>query len=434
MPGWDQPGFAAAGWPPVQVLPHPDEAEKAMLVAQCNEPIRVVKELRPVKMTEPKPGVYVFDMGQNMVGWCRLKADAPAGTKITVRHAEMLNDDGTIYTANLRGAAQINEYTWRGGEAVLEPHFTYHGFRYVEVTGLPGRPAEDAIVGRVFHSAAPDAGQFSCSNELDQQDHALRRVGAAGQHDERAHRLPAAHRARGLDGRHPGLLADGDLQHGHGRLLHQVGARHPRLAGRRRPLSRRRPARRRSEPERSRACPPGATPAPSSPGGCIRTMPTRGCSNSISSRPGGGSSSSTATTRTCSGRRTAATTTTIGSTATRSCCKDYPRGISAVPNEVFATAFFAHSTEIVAKMADVLGRKDDAAKYGKLFEDIKAAFNRAYVAADGRIKGDTQAGYALALHFNLLDESLRPKATEHLLEAIKKYKDHPRPASRRRIA
>ena len=105
--------------------------------------------------------------------------------------------------------------------------------------------------------------------------------------------------------------------------------------------------------------------------------------------------------------------------------KDYPRGISAIPNEVFATAFFAHSTDIVARMARVLRRSDDAAKYGKLFEGIKAAFGKAYVAADGRIKGDTQAGYALALHFNLLDESLRPQAMRHLLAAIKKYKSHP---------
>jgi alpha-L-rhamnosidase len=103
----------------------------------------------------------------------------------------------------------------------------------------------------------------------------------------------------------------------------------------------------------------------------------------------------------------------------------YPRGISAIPNEVLATAFFAHSTEILAKMAEVLGRTEDAAKYGKMFADIKAAFNKAYVEPDGRIKGNTQAGYALALHFNLLDESLRPKAAQHLLEAIKKYKDHP---------
>jgi alpha-L-rhamnosidase len=105
--------------------------------------------------------------------------------------------------------------------------------------------------------------------------------------------------------------------------------------------------------------------------------------------------------------------------------KDYPRGVSAVPKEVFATAFFAHSTEIVAKMAKVLGRSDEAARYAKLFEQIKVAFNKEYVASDGRIKGDTQAGYALALHFNLLDKPLRPKAIEHLLEAIKKYKDHP---------
>ncbi len=94
MPGWDRPGFAAAGWTPVLVLPHPDGSEKAILLAQCNEPIRVVEELRPIKRTEPRPGVYVFDMGQNMTGWCRLKATAPAGTKILLRYAEMLNDDG----------------------------------------------------------------------------------------------------------------------------------------------------------------------------------------------------------------------------------------------------------------------------------------------------------------------------------------------------
>ena len=104
---------------------------------------------------------------------------------------------------------------------------------------------------------------------------------------------------------------------------------------------------------------------------------------------------------------------------------DYPRGVSAVAKDVFATAFFAHSDEIVAKMAKVLGRSDDAAKYGNLFTEIKAAFNKEYVAADGRIRGNTQAGYALALRFNLLDEPMRTKATEHLVEAIKKYKRHP---------
>ena len=83
----------------------------------------------------------------------------------------------------------------------------------------------------------------------------------------------------------------------------------------------------------------------------------------------------------------------------------YPKGISAVPNEVLATAFFAHSTRIVAKMAAVLGRDAEAGKYAQLAEEIKDAFNRAFVAPDGRIQGDTQAGYALALRFNLLPES-----------------------------
>lgn len=166
IPGWNQPRFDAAGWVPVKVLPFPDGAKDAILVAQNNEPILVVEELSPVTMTEPKPGVYVFDMGQNMVGWYRFKANAPRGTKITLRHAEILNEDGMIYTDNLRGAAQVNEYLWRGGEATLEPHFTYHGFRYVEVTGLNGKPAQDAIIGRVIHSASSRSGNFECSNEL----------------------------------------------------------------------------------------------------------------------------------------------------------------------------------------------------------------------------------------------------------------------------
>jgi len=104
--------------------------------------------------------------------------------------------------------------------------------------------------------------------------------------------------------------------------------------------------------------------------------------------------------------------------------KDYPHGISAIPNEVFATAFFAHSTEIVAKMAKVLGRTEYAATYARLHQDIRAAFNRAYVSPDGKIKGETQAGYALALSFNLLDEPQRANAVEHLLAGIRRYKGH----------
>ncbi|MBI4325727.1 MAG: glycoside hydrolase family 78 protein [Chloroflexi bacterium] len=430
MPGWDRPGFDAKGWQPAEAIPHPQEAERAVLAAQPNEPIRVVKELRPVKMTEPKPGIYLFDMGQNMVGWCRLKADAPAGTKITLRHAEMLNNDGTIYTANLRAARQINECTWRGGEAELEPHFTYHGFRYVELTGLPSRPREDAVLGRVFHSAAPDAGKFACSNELlNKIMHCVEWVQRGNMHsvptdcpqrDERMGWMGdiqafsqtaifnmdmAAFFTKWVPDIRDSQVADG---------------RYPDFAPHPSPL------------------PPITNPNSGGAGvpawGDAGTVvPWRVYQNYADTRlleqhfdsarrwvefvrghnPG------------LLWRKNRGNDYNDWLNGDTLALKDYPRGISAVPNEVFATAFFAHSTEIVAKMARVLGRSEDAAKYQKLFEDIKAAFGKEYVADDGRIHGDTQAGYALALHFNLLDDTQRPKAAVHLWEAIKKYKDHP---------
>jgi len=98
--GWDMPGFDESAWHQARIV----DDDGAALVWQRNEPIRVVKDLSPAAMTEPKPGTYVFDMSQNMVGWCRIRASAPAGTTMTIRHAEMLKDDGTIYVENLRGA------------------------------------------------------------------------------------------------------------------------------------------------------------------------------------------------------------------------------------------------------------------------------------------------------------------------------------------
>ena len=424
MPGWDQSGFAGVRWSPVQLLPRPDAVEKVTLVAQCNEPIRVVKELRPVKITEPKAGVYVFDMGQNMVGWCRLKVDAPAGTKITVRHGEVLGDGGMLYTANLRGAAQINEYTWRGGEAVLEPHFTYHGFRYVEVTGLPSPPAEDAIVGRVFHSAAPHAGQFSCSNELiNKIMHCVQWVQRGNMHGVPTDCPQRTEREGWM----------GDIQ-----AFSQTAILNMDMAA-----FFTKWVRDIRDSQADDGHYPDVAPHPSDPNRRMYGAPAWGDAGTIVPWR---VYQNYADTRLLEEHFESAKRwieLIHGNNPNLLWLKDrgdgdhgdwlngdtvllegYPRGISAVPKDVFGTAFFAHSTEIVAKMAAVLGRKDDAAKYAKLFEDIKAAFNREYVAPDGHIKGDTQAGYALALHFSLIDEPLRPKATEHLLEAIRRYKDH----------
>jgi alpha-L-rhamnosidase len=102
----------------------------------------------------------------------------------------------------------------------------------------------------------------------------------------------------------------------------------------------------------------------------------------------------------------------------------WPKTGGAVPPQVLATAFFAHSTEIVAKMAAIIGRKAEAQKYEQMFEGIKAAFNEKYVTPDGRIEGDTQAGYALALRFNLLPDELRLKAAKHMVDGFKRYDGH----------
>jgi alpha-L-rhamnosidase len=163
MPGWSEPKFDDSKWQPVQVV----APGAPMLSAQIGEPIRVTATFHPIAITNPKPGMYVFDMGQNIAGWCRLEVSGPTGTAVKLRHGETLNPDGTIYTANLRTAKAEDIYTLKGkGVETYEPRFTYHGFRYVEVTGFPGKPELGAIEGRVVHDALPEAGEFATSNPL----------------------------------------------------------------------------------------------------------------------------------------------------------------------------------------------------------------------------------------------------------------------------
>ena len=161
MPGWDAPDFNAQSWRPVQSV----ALDAKRLVWQRNEPIQVEMEITPVQMTEPRPGVFVFDFGQNLVGWCRVQAVGADGRTVTLRHGEWINDDGSLYTGNLRRALQTDSYTpVASGEFVFEPHFTYHGFRFLELTGLAQRPTAGAVRSRVFRSASPLAGRFECSD------------------------------------------------------------------------------------------------------------------------------------------------------------------------------------------------------------------------------------------------------------------------------
>ena len=198
-----KPALHVPRWQAAQVVSAPAGA----LAATMAEPMRVTGTLKPITVTEPKPGVFIFDLGQNMVGWCRLHVGGAAGTTVQLRHAETLNADGTLYMANLRGARVTDTYTLRGNvaqtflsagsgnipvassrntglespvnpqtgksalrkagaEEVYEPRFTYHGFRFVEVTGFPGKPTLASLEGRVVNDDLPVAGEFTCSNDL----------------------------------------------------------------------------------------------------------------------------------------------------------------------------------------------------------------------------------------------------------------------------
>ncbi len=162
--GWNKPGFDDHTWEQVKI---DKNGSGVLLVAQQSPPIRVTRELKPVSIKKTSANTWVFDFGQNMVGWAKLKVKGKAGNKVTMKFAELLHKDGTVAQENLRSAKATDVYILKGGEKeIWEPMFTYHGFRYVEVSGFPGRPDKEALTGIVFHSDNPWIGSFECSEEL----------------------------------------------------------------------------------------------------------------------------------------------------------------------------------------------------------------------------------------------------------------------------
>ena len=170
--GWDTANYQETGWLPAPVV----EPVKGELVAQIAPAIKVTEIVNSVKVSEPKPGVWLFDLGQNIAGVPQLRVSGAAGTKIVMRCGEKLYPDGTLDMSNIDtfvkrrdpdAIFQTDTYTLKGGGTeVWNPRFTYHGFQYVEVTGLPGRPTLETLRGLVMHSAFETAGTFQSSNEI----------------------------------------------------------------------------------------------------------------------------------------------------------------------------------------------------------------------------------------------------------------------------
>jgi alpha-L-rhamnosidase len=170
--GWANPDYNAADWEPAKVV----DAPAGQLAAQMMPPIKINLTLKPAKLTEPKPGVFVFDIGQNLAGMAELTVSGPAGTSVQMRYGERLSPDGTLDTRDIEQHVkklgkeqqhQTDTYILKGeGKETWHSRFTYHGFQYVEVTGFPGKPTLDNLRALFIHSAVPKAGEFTCSNPM----------------------------------------------------------------------------------------------------------------------------------------------------------------------------------------------------------------------------------------------------------------------------
>ncbi|GEM_PF-195983 len=163
LTNWHQPGYDDSGWLAAESVTAP----ASRLESQVNPPIRIMETLRPRSIRQLRDGVYIMDMGQNMTGWVRMRVTGSRGSRLTMRFAETLAGDGSLYTENLRSAQQTDVYTLRGnGAETWEPRFTVHGFRYVELSGFSTMPAADQFDGCVIYDEMAHHGQFTSSNSL----------------------------------------------------------------------------------------------------------------------------------------------------------------------------------------------------------------------------------------------------------------------------
>ncbi|GAA5483010.1 family 78 glycoside hydrolase catalytic domain [Haloferula sargassicola] len=405
IPGWDAAGFDDSGWTPVTLR----TVEPRAMTGQVMEPSRELMTLPAKELTEPAAGKWTYDLGQNMVGVVRLKITAPAGTQITLRHGEMLNPDGTLYTANLRGAPSIDHYTCQGGgEETWQPKFTFHGFRYVELTGVDEQPPLDAVTGVVIGSDTPKAGSFSCSDPLINQLQSNIEWGQRGnylsvptdcpQRDERLGWMGDAQvfvRTATYNSDVAAFfnkwLADvTDSQLADGRFTDVCPYAGPSVG----------------------------TPAWGDAGViCPWTIYQAYGDKRVLEKAW---DSMVAWISWCESQ----SNNYIRSGNRGSDYGDWLSIGADTSKELLATAYFAYSTHLVAKTAEVLGKTTEAASYQAKFEAIKAAFNDKYVDATGRITGNTQCAYAMALKFDLLPPALRSAAADYLAADIAAKGDH----------
>jgi len=414
--GWDGTEFAGRDWLSAREVAAP----AVPLVAQRSEPVRVVETRVPVSVNEVRPGIFIYDLGQNISGWVRLcLKNIPAGTRVVLRHGERLNPDGTLYTENLRQAKATDVYLCKGGgDEVWEPRFTFHGFQFVELTGLPFAPGKDAVTGCVVHSATPPAGWFECShagvNRLwlnglwSQRDNFITVPTDCPQRDERlgwmgdaqvflrtaSYNMDVAafftkwmidvEDAQTADGIFPDTaprLREGENFVGLDGLCGAAGWADAgvivpwtiwRVYGDKRIIERH-------------------WQAMTAWLGWIERHNTDGLrTRELGNNYGDWLCIPTDTTF---------------------------RTHSPMKN-LLATAYWADDAAKLARMAREIGRETEAKRFQAMFEKVRAAFQKEFLRGDGRLTVETQTAYLLALAFNLLPDNVRARAAEHLVANI----------------
>ncbi len=420
LTGWHNPEYDDSRWWPVDVFTDIGAA----LIATYSPKVIQHEMLQPISIHEIPDFVnrrWIFDMGQNMVGWVRLCVRGEKGTTVSLRYAEALNPDRTLYTANLRPARNTDHYTLKGGdEEIWEPHFLFHGFRYVELLGFPGVPTDETLVGIVIHSDIPATGKFECSDPLinqlqqniiwSQKGNFVDIPTDCPQRDER-------------------LGWTGDAQ-----VFIRTAAFNMNVAGF---------FTKWTHDLEDAQYPNGAFPA-------VAPNP------SVWSIGDGGPAWADAgvicpwTIYLCYGNtrllevRYASMQRFIEFLSKTSqnglrCYAEYTgwHGFGdwlaldgsdgregGTSKELIGTAFYAYSTHLLANIARIMGKHEDALRYSALSAEAHEAFIKRFVHEDGTIQGDTQTSYVLALQFDLLPPELRQLAAAQLVRNIEQRDNH----------
>ena len=414
-PGWDRAGFEDAHWNAITTQPWREQLE-----ASLGPPVRALTELPTRSVTQPTPGVFICDLGQNMVGWARLRVrGATAGQNIRLRFAEVLQPDGTLYTESLRGARCIDTFTSSGAELeTFEPHFTFHGFRFVEITGHPGEVLAEDLTGIVIGSDLPAAGEFECSNALVNQLQSNILWGQRGnflsvptdcpQRDERL-----------------GWLGDAQIFAQTACLNADASAFFTKWL--RDVLDAQSPAGAFSDVAPRLVTQAEGTPAWGDAGVILPWTiyqvygDTRILEQHWSSMTRWMAYIAAANTDGLWRNRRGSD---FGDWLAQD--GDDPANAfgSRTPKDLLATAYWAYDASLMARMARAIGRESEALEYERLFEQIRNAFQTAFMQADGWLEGDTQTAYVLALHFDLLPTDLRAKAGNRLVSLIEARGHH----------